>query len=194
MAEGARLESVFTGNRNGGSNPPPSANISFATVRPCPASLPIGHVNLDQRIVFQDAREVRTKNRKTMSTWCFPVGADFEAIVVDWINFLTHELLFGPTDPLQDDPCRWVIRALFEELRQPKATAAAKQDAPDTDTIHWLLNHLGKVAAQIPSAFAYLLFLPTQAGARRSGRLYVRCPAAVGVKADVDPKRRNRRQ
>ena len=28
VAEGARLESVFTGNRNGGSNPPPSA-ISF---------------------------------------------------------------------------------------------------------------------------------------------------------------------
>ena len=28
MAEGARLESVYTGNRIGGSNPPPSANQS----------------------------------------------------------------------------------------------------------------------------------------------------------------------
>ena len=27
MAEGARLESVFTGNRNVGSNPTPSANV-----------------------------------------------------------------------------------------------------------------------------------------------------------------------
>src|SRR5262249_14972251 len=30
VAEGARLESVFTGNRNVGSNPTPSANICFA--------------------------------------------------------------------------------------------------------------------------------------------------------------------
>ncbi len=28
MAEGARLESVFTGNRNEGSNPSPSANVT----------------------------------------------------------------------------------------------------------------------------------------------------------------------
>ena len=30
MAEGARLESVFTGNRNVGSNPTPSARSAFA--------------------------------------------------------------------------------------------------------------------------------------------------------------------
>ena len=29
MAEGARLESVFTGNRNVGSNPTPSASVLF---------------------------------------------------------------------------------------------------------------------------------------------------------------------
>ncbi len=33
MAEGARLESVYTGNRIVGSNPTPSANASFAFVR-----------------------------------------------------------------------------------------------------------------------------------------------------------------
>ena len=64
------------------------------------ASLSIGHVNLDQRMVFQDAREVRTKNRKTMYTWFFPVGAYFDAIVVDWIGILTNELLFGLNDPV----------------------------------------------------------------------------------------------
>ena len=32
MVEGARLESVYTGNRIVGSNPTPSAIISFATV------------------------------------------------------------------------------------------------------------------------------------------------------------------
>ena len=33
MAEGARLESVFTGNRNVGSNPTPSARPTFADLR-----------------------------------------------------------------------------------------------------------------------------------------------------------------
>src|SRR5262249_37779625 len=38
VAEGARLESVFTGNRNVGSNPTPSAIFSFSGVRHHPAS------------------------------------------------------------------------------------------------------------------------------------------------------------
>jgi hypothetical protein len=33
VAEGARLESVYTGNRIVGSNPTPSANLTFAFVR-----------------------------------------------------------------------------------------------------------------------------------------------------------------
>lgn len=64
------------------------------------ASLSIKHVNLDQRMVFQDAREVRTKNRKTISTWFFPVGDDIEQIVVDWIRYLVSEKGFRPDDPL----------------------------------------------------------------------------------------------
>ena len=35
MAEGARLESVYTGNRIVGSNPTPSARTLFARIRPC---------------------------------------------------------------------------------------------------------------------------------------------------------------
>ena len=35
------------------------------------ASLKLKHVNLQSRTVFQDAREVRTKNRKTITTWFF---------------------------------------------------------------------------------------------------------------------------
>ena len=45
-------------------------------------------------------REVRTKNRKTFTSTFFPVGGDIEAIVVDWISFLTKESLFSPDDPL----------------------------------------------------------------------------------------------
>jgi len=64
------------------------------------ASLSIKHVDLDQRMVFQDAREVRTKNRKTFPTWFFPVGEDIEQIVVDWVRYLVSEKGFRPEDPL----------------------------------------------------------------------------------------------
>ena len=64
------------------------------------ASMSLRHVDLEKRAVFQDARAVRTKNRKIFTTCFFPVGGDFEAIVANWIAYLTKELLFGPDDPL----------------------------------------------------------------------------------------------
>lgn len=64
------------------------------------ASLSLRHVDLARRTVFQDARSVRTKNRKTMTTWFFPVGDDIEAIVTEWISYLKAEQAFGPDDPL----------------------------------------------------------------------------------------------
>jgi integrase len=64
------------------------------------ASMLIKHVNLDRRAAFHDARSVRTKNRKTITSTFFPVGDDIEKIVADWIGFLTKEKLFGPDDPL----------------------------------------------------------------------------------------------
>lgn len=64
------------------------------------ASFKLKHVDLAARKVFQDAREVRTKNRKSFTTDFFPVGDDVEIIVCDWINDLTEQLLFGPDDPL----------------------------------------------------------------------------------------------
>ena len=64
------------------------------------ASLNIGHVDLERRTVFQDARMVRTKNRKTFTSGFFPVGADFEQIVADWIEHLQVTMHYGPDDPL----------------------------------------------------------------------------------------------
>ncbi len=64
------------------------------------ASLSLRHVDLTARMVLQDARTVRTKRRKTFSTYFFPVGDDVEAIVSDWIANLRTVLLFGPDDPL----------------------------------------------------------------------------------------------
>jgi integrase len=62
-------------------------------------SFSLKHVDLAARTVFQDAREVRTKNAKTFTSTFFPAGRDIEAIVAEWI----HELVakgFGPDYPL----------------------------------------------------------------------------------------------
>jgi integrase len=64
------------------------------------ASLSLHHVDLAKRLVFQDARDVRTKFRKTFDTWFFPVGGRAEAIVRDWIAYLKTDCLYGPDDPL----------------------------------------------------------------------------------------------
>jgi integrase len=64
------------------------------------ASMRLRHVDLAQRTVFQDAREVKTKNRKTFTSWFFPVGEDIEGILHDWIEELRTVHLFGPGDPL----------------------------------------------------------------------------------------------
>jgi integrase len=58
------------------------------------------HVDLARRTVDQDARDVRTKARKSFVSWFFPVGDDIEAIVADWICELVRTHLFGPDDPL----------------------------------------------------------------------------------------------
>jgi integrase len=63
-------------------------------------SLKLRHVSLDRNRVFQDPREVRTKLRKPIETFFFPVGDDVIAIVRGWVTFLTTDKVFGPDDPL----------------------------------------------------------------------------------------------
>jgi hypothetical protein len=74
------------------------------------ASMSLQHVDTASRTVFQDARDVRTKKRKTFTSWFFPVGADIEAIVTEWISYLANEKLLGPDDPIF--PCTRVVLAL----------------------------------------------------------------------------------
>jgi len=63
-------------------------------------SFKLKHIDVENELIEQDAREVRTKRAKTFSTWFFPVGEDIRAIVVDWIDFLRAVKGFGPDDPL----------------------------------------------------------------------------------------------
>jgi integrase len=63
-------------------------------------SFRVKHIDIEQGVIQQDPREVRTKRAKTFTTWFFPVGDDFRKTVVDWVTFLRTEKGFGPDDPL----------------------------------------------------------------------------------------------
>ena len=58
------------------------------------------HVDLQNRCVQFDGRQVETKYGKRFTTFFFPVGAETEEILVAWVDELKRDLLFGPTDPL----------------------------------------------------------------------------------------------
>jgi integrase len=64
------------------------------------ASLLLKHIDVADRMVRQDPREVRTKASKVIDTWFFPVGEDFVEIVEEWVAFLKIERQWGLGDPL----------------------------------------------------------------------------------------------
>jgi len=64
------------------------------------ASFKLKHIDLVAGKIEQDAREVNTKRSKTFTTCFFPVGDVVREIVVDWVNFLRNEKLWGNDDPL----------------------------------------------------------------------------------------------
>lgn len=64
------------------------------------ASMKLKHVDLAQGRVQQDARQVKTKFRKTFTTYFFPVGDDVHGIVEEWVKYLQEEKLWGNDDPL----------------------------------------------------------------------------------------------
>lgn len=64
------------------------------------ASIRLGHVNLAEGYVEQDARVVRTKFAKTFRTWFMPVSDNALSIVVDWHRELSADDARGPDDAL----------------------------------------------------------------------------------------------
>lgn len=64
------------------------------------ASLKLKHVDLVDSCIYQDAREVKTKFSKTLTTFFFPVGEEFRSILADWVAWLREEHLWSNDDPL----------------------------------------------------------------------------------------------
>jgi integrase/recombinase XerD len=63
-------------------------------------SLKLHHIDLANRRVSLDAREVATKNSKSFTTCFMPVGDDIRAIIEAWVAALTDDLQWGSRDPL----------------------------------------------------------------------------------------------
>jgi integrase len=63
-------------------------------------SFKLKHIDIENELVEQDARDVRTKRAKTFTTWFFPIGKDFRHVFVEWVAFLRERKGFGPEDPL----------------------------------------------------------------------------------------------
>ena len=63
-------------------------------------SLKVKHIDIARRHVFQDARQVNTKFRKTIETFFYPVGDDVETIIGQWAQHLMTDKRFTPDDPL----------------------------------------------------------------------------------------------
>ncbi len=93
------------------------------------ASLKIKHIDLVGEVVEQDAREVKTKASKTMTTWFFPVGDLPRQIVVDWVEYLRKKKLWGLDDPLfpatqvaHDADCQFVPMGIAHKHWSSAAT------------------------------------------------------------------------
>jgi integrase len=64
------------------------------------ASMKLRHIDLIADCIHQDARDVKTKFRKTLTTDFFRVGDESREIVRDWVCYLREEKLWGNDDPL----------------------------------------------------------------------------------------------
>jgi len=64
------------------------------------ASVKLKHINLTDNSFYQDARQVETKFSKTFISYFFPVGDDIRQIVVNWVDYLRREKLWGNDDPV----------------------------------------------------------------------------------------------
>jgi len=64
------------------------------------ASLRLKHIDIVEGLVEFDAREVDTKASKTFRTWFFPVVPLARQIVIEWLEHLRRDLLWGNDDPV----------------------------------------------------------------------------------------------
>ena len=133
------------------------------------ASLRLKHIDIENRCVYQDARQVSTKFSKSFSTFFFAVDPLADRIVCEWVNELRIQHLYGPDDPLFPStrvcvndkgefavdgltrshwktatPIRQVFRAAFETAGLPYF---------NPHSFRKTLVHLGQARCQTPEEY-----------------------------------------
>lgn len=64
------------------------------------STLLLKHVNLFDGNIYQDPREVATKNAKPIDTWFFPVDPSYRDCLEQWVTYIQENEFFGDTDAL----------------------------------------------------------------------------------------------
>jgi integrase/recombinase XerD len=77
------------------------------------ASLRLKHINMIGGCVYQDARDVKTKNSKTITTFFLPVDEEYLDCFRAWVTYLKQDRLFGATDALFPPPEMKVLDGAF---------------------------------------------------------------------------------
>ncbi|PWE31367.1 integrase [Maritimibacter sp. 55A14] len=62
------------------------------------STLLLKHVNLFDGHIYQDPRDVATKNAKPIDTWLLPVDPTYRECFEQWVTYLREVELFGDTD------------------------------------------------------------------------------------------------
>ena len=68
------------------------------------ASTRMKRIDLIEGCFYQDARDVKTKNAKTFTTWFMPVNPAYRECFERWVEYLRNDLLFGNEDALFPTP------------------------------------------------------------------------------------------
>lgn len=80
------------------------------------ATLLLKHVNLFDGHVFQDPRDVATKNGKLIDTWFFPVDPLYRECFARWVTYLREVELFGDTDAVFPKAKMGVVEGRFQKI------------------------------------------------------------------------------
>lgn len=133
------------------------------------ASLKLKHIDVDRKLVMQNPNEVNTKFSKRIDTFFFPVGDDFQEIVLQWVHSLKTEKLYGFDDPLfpktaikQDEKHTFAVSGLTAEcwqstqpirniFRDAFEAAGLKYYSPHS--FRHTLAHYGEQICQTPEQF-----------------------------------------
>jgi site-specific recombinase XerD len=89
-------------------------------------SLPVGCLDVENQIVYQDPRQgVRTKNGKAITTLILPFDDTMVTTIRDWVTYLSEVKEFSPTDPL------------FPRTRVAQAQDGTTFEAKDLAPVFW---------------------------------------------------------